>query len=143
MIDKSILFQAKAFLCWDKFPRLSIKLIPIEKAVAFFYPAAGEVSTIHLFYEQQTRDFSEPLFLLFHEAGHLQQWQNYSDQGMENEFLRLMDLDRGTEKVTFEREAWLLGKKLLLELFEKINVKHPDVIKNFDQFRERCLASYR
>lgn len=143
MIDQSILFLAKAFLGWDKFPRLAIKLIPIEEAVAFFYPPESDVSTIHVFYERNGRDFSIALFLLFHEAGHLSQWQNFSTQNKQQDYWQLIELDKGEAKVVFEGEAWANGKILLEEFIEKNNLQSRQLIDRYHDYSEQCLMTYK
>jgi len=143
MIDRSILFSAKAFLCWEKFPRLAIKLIPIEEAVAFFYPPEKDVSTIHVFYEKNRRDFSGALFLLFHEAGHLNQWQNFSARHSVQDYWRLIELDKGEAKIEFERDAWENGKILLEEFIEKNRLQPMQLIDRYHGYSEQCLMTYK
>ena len=143
MISQSILFEAKAFLCWEKFPDLSIKLIPIDKAIAFFYPPAKDVMTISLFYEKNTKDCSLALCLLFHEAGHLEQWQNLSNQNRADEFERGTNLDKGGQKIQFEREAWKLGGDLLNEFLTKINMDQNILINVYKSYAEQSLLTYR
>ena len=143
MISQSVLFEAKAFLCWEKFPNLSITLIPIEVAIAFFYPPTKDISTIKLFYEKNTGDFSQALCLLFHEAGHVKQWQKLSDQGNENEFWDCMNLDKGDRKVKFEHEAWQFGEKLLNELLAKISMDKDILIPVYKCYAAQSLATYK
>ncbi len=101
MIPKSLLDAAKAFLCWDVFPDLAIQLVALQNAVAYYYPPGGGLQSIVLFYDPAQRDFSEPLFLLFHEAGHACQWRQMQAGGRGGLFARLMTLDAGPEKVCF------------------------------------------
>ena len=143
MISKSILFEAKAFLCWEKFSDLSIKIIPIDKAVAFFYPPSKNMMTIKLFYEKNTKDYSPALFLLFHEAGHLRQWQKLSTQNRSNEFEHYTNLDKGKQKIQFEREAWKLGEELLTEFLTKINMDQTILIDVYNRYAEQSLLTYR
>ncbi len=142
MVEQSILFEAKAFLCWDKFPQLAIKLIPVQDEVAFFYPPSKEVSTINLFYNPGKKDLSRPLFLLFHEAGHFVQWQNYSFKNMEKEFVHHINLDRGKQKADFEREAWDIARKLILEFLKKLKLMSDELEQHFDLFSKTCISSY-
>lgn len=142
MVGKSILFEAKAFLCWDKFPQLAIKLVPIQDEVAFFYPPSRDASSVVLFYNPKNKDFSRPLFLLFHEAGHFQQWQNYESKGNENAFMRNINLDRGKQKADFEREAWDIGRSLILEFLEKIKLPNERLLEKLELFAEECISSY-
>lgn len=143
MINQSVLFEAKAFLCWDKFPNLSIKLIPIEEAIAFFYPPTKDVSTINLFYEKDTKDFSHILCLLFHEAGHFRQWQYLSDQNRIERFWRGINLDKGEQKIQFEREAWKFGEELLEEFLIKINLDKNILIDVYKSYAEQSLLTYK
>ncbi len=143
MISQSVLFDAKAFLCWEKFPNLSIKLIPIEAAIAFFYPPTKDISSIKLFYQKNTKDFSQALCLLFHEAGHLKQWQNLSDQGNEEEFWERMNLDKGERKVDFERDAWQIGQELLSEFLAKIDVDKNILINVYKLYAAQSLTTYK
>jgi len=143
VISQAILFEAKAFLCWDKFPTLSIKLIPIDKAIAFFYPPAKDIMTINLFYEMNTKDYSSALCLLFHEAGHLRQWQHLSNQNRADEFDHCINLDRGDQKIEFEREAWQLGGELLNEFLTKININLNNLNDYYKSYAEQSLLTYR
>jgi len=143
MVDQSMLFQAKAFLCWDKFSELSIKLIPIDKSVAFFHPPATEVATINLFYEQDNVDFTREICLLFHEAGHLKQWQKFESQHREQEFWRLLDLDKGDEKVQFERDAWDFGAILLNEFVQENNLVLSQIMAQYQAFAEASIETYK
>lgn len=142
MISQSILFEAKAFLCWNKFPKLSIKLIPIDEAIAFFYPPAKDILTINLFYEKHTRDFSYALCLLFHEAGHVMQWQNLSAQNRTDEFWCSINRDKGDQKIRFEREAWNYGKELLSEFMAKISMDQNILINVYKSYAEQSLLTY-
>jgi hypothetical protein len=142
MINQSVLFEAKAFLCWDKFPKLSIKLIPIDEATAFFYPPAKDILTINLFYEKHTHDFSRAIFLLFHEAGHLKQWQYLSAQNRANEFWRCIHLDKGDQKIEFERQAWNYGEELLSEFLAKINMDQNILINVYKSYAKQSLLTY-
>jgi len=143
MINQSILFEAKAFLCWDKFPKISIKLILIDEATAFFYPPAKDILTINLFYEKHTQDFSYALCLLFHEAGHVMQWQNLSTQNREDEFWRYIHLDKGDQKIQFEREAWNFGEELLNEFLAKINIDQNILINVYKSYAKQSLLTYK
>ncbi len=121
---------------------LSIQLVPIQRAVAYFYPPQEDYPSIVLFYEAQADDFAEPLFLLFHEAGHAQQWRSYAVQGQAGHFRQMLDLDKGPEKLAFEKEAWNLGKRLLLDFSAKHDLAAEELDKSFEHYAERCLQSY-
>jgi hypothetical protein len=143
MINQPVLFEAKAFLCWDKFPNLSIKLIPIDKAAAFFYPPTKDVSTINLFYEKDTKDFSQAICLLFHEAGHFKQWQNLSAKNRVADFWHIINLDKGDQKIQFEREAWKFGEDLLGEFMVKINIGQNILINVYKSYAEQSIRTYK
>jgi len=143
MVDKSMLFQAKAFLCWDKFSDLAIKLIPIEKSVAFFFPPAKDVATINLFYKKGNVDFTREVALLFHEAGHLKQWQDFQDQHREQDFWRLLDLDKGNQKMAFEREAWDFGAIFLKEFAQENNIELSQIIFSYQALVEESIMTYK
>ncbi len=142
MIDRSLLFEAKAFLCWEKFDQLSIKLIPIKDPVAFFYPPTKEIATIHLFYRDDTADFSPSICLLFHEAGHFQQWQRLSGSGKEDEFWYGLNLDKGNEKISFEAEAWELGRQLLHEFVDRMDKNCGELINIYGALAQQSLLTY-
>ncbi|MDZ7342052.1 MAG: hypothetical protein ONB27_11910 [candidate division KSB1 bacterium] len=130
-------------MCWDKFPQLAIQLIPVADAVAFFYPPAQTALTIHVFYEPDLTDFSRPLFLLFHEAGHLVQWLEMAAAGRDQEFKQQMELDKGEPKVQFERDAWQNGESLLSEFVAKKHLNHYDLQQGYKEFAKICLSSYK
>ena len=141
MISKSLLDAAKAFLCWDVFQDLSIQLVPLQNAVAYYYPPGGSLHSIVLFYDPAQPDFSEPLFLLFHEAGHACQWRQMQTCGQGELFQRLMGLDKGLEKVSFETEAWLLGKELFIQ-FAGSRGLSPGLPDRFESYGRQCVTSY-
>ena len=94
MINKSVLFQAKAYLCWDRFPELEIKLIPLQSPVAFFYPPNKKFPVIHLYFNHGTKDFTDTLCLLFHEVGHYLQWDIESLFETEYDYFKLVNKDK-------------------------------------------------
>lgn len=143
MISQAVLFEAKSFLCWDKFPDLSIKLIPIEGPVAFFYPPTTDHSTINLFYETQTQDLSQALCLLFHEAGHCSQWQKFWAHDCTKEFWDFINLDKGESKIAFEREAWDFGRELLKEFLSKINMDQNILMNVYKSYAAQSLLTYK
>ena len=143
MISQTVLFEAKAFLCWEKFPNLTIKLIPIDEAIAFFYPPTPDLLTINLFYEKNSPDFSRALCLLFHEAGHVIQWQNFSDHNQTEQFWNNIQQDRGEKKVQFESQAWNWGEQLLAEFLTKINMDQTNLINVYKSYAEQSLLTYK
>lgn len=142
MISQALLFEAKAFLCWDKFPNLSIKLIPIEEVIAFFYPPTKEVLTINLFYKKDTHDFSRATCLLFHEAGHFNQWQYLFAQDRTEQFWDFINLDKGEAKIAFEQDAWDLGGELLSEFLAKINMDQNILMNVYKSYAAQSLLTY-
>lgn len=142
MITKSTLADAKAFLCWDAFENLSIQLVPIQEAVAYFYPPGTDKKSILLFYAGNEKNMENALFLLFHEAGHARQWERLASSKKE-EFSRKINLDMGDEKIDFEREAWKLGKELFIKFLKAKNLPHLDLIERFKNFAEHSLETYR
>jgi hypothetical protein len=141
MISKSLLDAAKAFLCWDVFPDLAIQLVALQHAAAYYYPPGGSLQSIVLFYDPEQRDFSEPLFLLFHEAGHACQWRQMQAGGRGELFARLLALDTGPEKVSFEVEAWRLGEELSRSFAEKRGLG-PELAERLAAYGRRCAESY-
>jgi hypothetical protein len=141
MIPKTLLDAAKAFLCWDVFPDLAIQLVALQHAVAYYYPPGGSLQSIVLFYDPEQHDFSEPLFLLFHEAGHACQWRQMQEGSRGGLFARLMTLDAGPEKVSFEAEAWRLGQDLFRGFGEKKGLG-PELAERLAAYGRRCTESY-
>ena len=130
--EKSVLFNAKAFLCWDLFPRLVIQLIPIQKAVGYFYPAGDDRPTLFLFYQEKTDNFLEPGCLLFHEAGHYR--------------ILIKEKKRNQEpglKLVTEARAWHAGFLLFRCFLRKQYPGHLTYLDFYRTLSERYLESYR
>jgi len=142
LVSKAVLEQAKSFLCWDLYRDLSIKLIAIETATAFFYPPTKDLSTIIIFYKKNCTDFSEPVFLLFHEVGHFEQYKMYQTNNKINEFRSLINLDKGPEKIKFEREAWDIGKEVMKKFIKKYQSNNLKLLDHYFDFADICLMSY-
>ena len=142
MLTKSVLDRAKAFLCWDMFPDLTIKLVMLKQPVAFYYPPNHEHHTIVLFYPESCDDFSELLFLLFHECGHYLQFQESRDRETEEEFWRLVNVVDGEEKGAFERDAWKRGAALLKEYLQRQSLPVEELLERYQDYAEHCLSSY-
>ena len=142
MINQSVLFQAKAFLCWDKFPNLTIKLIPIKQTVGFFYPLQEKYSTIIIFYDSQCKDFSDSLCLLFHEVGHYVQWEFNNELGTRNEFQKLFNLDKGVKKIEFELDAWIRGQGFLKEFLQKEKIDEEKIFNKYNELKNNSLRTY-
>jgi hypothetical protein len=141
MTPKSLLDAAKAFLCWDVFPDLSIQLVPLQRAVAYYYPPGNCLQSIVLFYDPAQSDFSEQLFLLFHEAGHACQWRRMQEDAGGGQFACLMALDKGPDKASFETEAWRLGKELFIR-FAAGRSLVPGLSERFESYCRHCVQSY-
>jgi hypothetical protein len=142
MITKDVLDQAKSFLCWDTFPDLSIQLIELEGAAAYFYSPSNGRSTILVFYRNTNPDFSHPLFLLFHEAGHCLQFDEWMNSGRESDFWKILDETGGSIKAKFERESWNWGRELLEDFIQKNNLI-PSLLEEYNAFAEEKIKSYR
>ncbi len=141
MVPKSILDQAKAFLCWDAFPDLAVQLVPLQSAAAFYFPPGGTLQAIVVFYDGRLRDFTEPLFLLFHEAGHALQRRRLAERGAGDLFARCMALDRGSRRAAFERRAWRLGGKLFAQFAEAGGLSSR-LLEKYAEYGGSCAASY-
>jgi len=141
MVAKTILDQAKSFLCWDIFPDLTIQLIELKEAVSYFYPPFAR-STIIVYYERGNTDFFVPLFHLFHESGHLLQFEEMRKAGRESDFWEAVNTTTGPSKVAFEKESWERGKKLLEKFVRGNNFKNS-LLKKYDAYAEKSIRSYR
>ena len=143
VLSKTVLDRAKAFLCWDIYPDLSIKLIEMKQPMGFFYPPGKELSTILLFYPADCRDFTESLFLLFHEAGHYQQYLEYSRNHNSANFTELMNCDKGKQRLEFEREAWDQAKALLDDFIRKYDIQFENFPDAFVDYTNKSISSYK
>ena len=143
MMTKHHLAQAKAFLCWDRFTDLSIKLVPLKEPVAFYYPPSKDMHTLVVFYPEHAQDVSQALFLLFHEAGHYMQYGEYAQQGCQQQFWDLIQRVNGPEKMAFEEDAWNRGAILLQEFSQKIALSEYDIQSAYADYAQHCLASYK
>jgi hypothetical protein len=141
MVSQSILDRAKAFLCWDTFPDLTVQLIEVKETAAYFLPPTNSRSTIVVFYQKQALDFSRPLFLLFHEAGHLLQYQEWEKQGRIADFQRIMEEQSGAIKSGFEKESWNWGKDLFEDFVRSQNLD-GDLMDAYDRYAAACIRTY-
>lgn len=141
MVSKSILNKAKSFLCWDVFSELTIQLIEIKEAVSYFLPPSKQ-STIVIFYDKDTLDFIHPLFQLFHEAGHLLQYQNIQHRKTSQKFWDYINIPTGPEKVKFEQQGWNKGY-LLLKKFIKTENLNPDILREYDTYAAKSIETYK
>jgi len=140
-MDIDIIRKAKEFLCWDKFPGLSIQLIETREAVSYFLPPS-DVSTIILFWREKGGDLSVPLFLLFHEAGHLVQYREYEHSSKKDHFWEMINQSAGEKKVEFETDAWNKGRVLLEEFIDKYEIDwNPK--QDFEEYANRSIATYK
>ncbi len=140
MISKEVLIRAKEFLCWDVFPHLTIKLIEKEDPVSFYNPPFNR-DTIIIFYNRGRYDFSCPLFLLFHEAGHCIQYREMKRSGNEDNFFNIINIHSGRERREFEKQAWIKGRVLLLEFIKKNGVGRA-ILNEYDSYSAKCIDSY-
>lgn len=143
VLSKTVLDRAKSFLCWDVYPGLSIKLIELEQPVGFFYPPEKELSTILLFYYVDCQDFTESVFLLFHEAGHYQQYLDYRRDHNSAKFTELMNLDKGKQRLDFERDAWDRAKALLDDFIRKYEIRVDNFPDVFVDYANKSISSYK
>ncbi len=141
MVSFSTLKSAKAFLCWDEIPDLSIQLVPVQKNTAWYYPPNNPFHSIVVYYDTDSSDLSNVLFFLFHEAGHVLQWLAYKKDDNLAEFNKMLAIDKGEHKVAFEANAWDLGKKLLERflLIEKIDLL---LLSDYELFAENSKTTY-
>ena len=142
MISKHQLAQAKAFLCWDRFPDLTIKLVPLKEPVAFYYPPSTDIHTLVVFYPEHSQDLSQAFFLLFHEVGHYVQYGEYARDKRQQEFWEFIHQVNGSEKVDFEQDAWNRGADLLREFLQKAGLPEHELTSAYADYVQCCLASY-
>lgn len=142
MISFQVLKEAKAFLCWEVCKDLGVQLVPMRPAVAYYYPPRNPRHAIVVFYNPGSRDLSEALFLLFHEAGHAMQWMRLSVEDKADYFHAMIDADKGVEKTAFEQEAWDRGREFL-EKFVSAKCLDPELVALYDLYGRACLLSYR
>ncbi|HEX9934037.1 MAG TPA: hypothetical protein VGB38_02475 [bacterium] len=142
MVPKTVLEQAKAFLCWDTFPDLTVQLVELRETAAYFFPPSNGRSTIVVFHQKQAADFSRPIFLLFHEAGHLLQSEEWEKDGRTNDFRKILDESAGSIRAAFEQESWKWGRELLKDFLQK-NGLDQDLLAAYDRYAETCMRSYR
>ena len=143
MIPISLLNEAKAFLSWDIFDNLSIQLVPLQSAVAYHYPPDNRNHSIVVFYDSKSRDFSEPVFYLFHEAGHAMQFEHHSSNKQVSFFHSRLALDKGPERREFEQQAWDLGRHLFIRFLAKQDLDADKLLDHYDKFSRHCLDTYR
>lgn len=143
MIDKRVLDKAKSYLSWDLQEPVSIQLVAIDRAVAYFYPPQNKLSSIIVLYEGGCNDFSRPLFLLFHEMGHHIQYNHYQNEGRSDQYWQLLNADSGMMKCRFEEEAWEYGAELLGKFAKDTGSIRPETIQHYRHYAEECVSSYR
>jgi hypothetical protein len=139
MIPRFLLFQAKAFLCWDVFDDLAVQLVPLQTAAAFYFPPQNNLHSIVLFYSDECADYSRPLFLLFHEAGHIQYFRN---TGGEEKYYKKLQSPNGNERMEFERFAWDEALVIFKQFLEKNNIEINELLVSFSLFAQSCIQSY-
>jgi len=137
----NLLKEAKAFLCWDVFPQLAIQLTPAQHATAYYYPPSAHHSIV-VFYLDSPDSHKEAFCLLFHEAGHLVQQQHYAQSDRENDFIAMLNLDKGPVKQRFERQAWDFGRELLQQFLSGKKIATAIVLKQYDLYADKSLDTY-
>jgi len=141
MVFRDTLNDAKAFLCWDVFPDLSVQLVEKTRTISFFLPPSSR-STAVIFLEKDARDFSGPLFLLFHEAGHCLQLREAAVNFGEKAFWEKLEHPTGPDRISFEKEGWSKGKVLFESFLERKNLPQT-LISEYEAFGARSAESYR
>ena len=140
MITKHILDSAKAFLCWEILPDISVQLIETPGAVSYYYPPfSGQ--TIVIFYEKGNDDYTVPLYLLFHEAGHSLQYREMTKNGTESLFHTLINIPAGPERVAFEAQSWKIGKELLTLFMAKHDI-NSNILLRYENFAQKSIRTY-
>ena len=139
MISQSMLREAKAFLCWDIFKDLSVQLMPLQKSTAFYFPPQNDLHSIVLFYLKDNEDFSEPLFLLFHEAGHVQQFRKIGDK---EKYHKNLQASNGKDRMAFEQDAWDDAFMLFEQFLKTRNIESKELTDSFRRFSQTCINSY-
>lgn len=139
MISRSILHVAKAFLCWDVFKNLSIQLVPLQDAAAFHFPPQNHFHSIVLFYQQGLKDYSESLFMLFHEAGHVMHYKNLSDP---IEYEKLLQAPSGRSRMAFEQQAWDEALLLFRRFLKRADLDEGELLPLFATYSRLCISSY-
>jgi len=141
MVDKAVLDQAKAFLCWDAVQGISVQLVALSGVAAYFYPPDTRQCSIVVFYNNEEADCSGALYYLFHEAGHAVQFQMMKSSGTSGDFRRLMNIYKGEERVAFEAESWQLGRSLLEQFIQKQEL-NQSLLAEYDQLAAESLQTY-
>lgn len=139
-MNKSVLEKAKAFLCFDVFPGLSIQLVAMREAVSYYYPPF-ERSTIIVYYGIGISDFSTPLFHLFHEAGHHANFLRKKNENDVDAFHHALDNPTGSIRIEFEKQAWEEGRRLLMQFIEKEPMESA-LIESYDVYARKSINTY-
>ncbi|MEJ2627872.1 MAG: hypothetical protein P8078_04890 [bacterium] len=141
MISKSTLQKAKSFLCWEVFSRLTVQLIERQNSISYFFPPSKQ-STIIVLYPKETSDFTIPLFHLFHEAGHLIQYNEMNNTGKSKTFWNNVNIPTGKEKMKFEQKGWQKGHVLLKKFMERENLE-SDILEQYDVYAVKSTETYK
>ncbi len=142
LISKQMLFDAKAYVCWDVFSHLSVQLIPLDQPVAYYYPPQNPNHNIVVFYFASASEFAEPLFLLFHECGHVKQWKALQKGRNTSQFYASLNAADYNEKQQFEIQAWQHAEQLLADFLLQQYLEQPAIMQRFKSYRDECLRSY-
>lgn len=119
-----------------------MQLVELNQAAGYFFPPSNDRNSIVLFYRSGNPDFSGPLFLLFHEAGHILQYEEWERADRVSDYHKMMDEATGHIKTSFEKEAWDWGRDLLSDFIDKEKL-NPDTMNRYDAFAEESLNTYR
>ena len=142
MVSKDILARAKQYLCWDLFQDLSIQLIEVTGSVSYFFAPQDDRSTILLFLKPIDGDYSESLFLLFHEVGHYMAYRLLKQSNDESQYWRLVSEVSGPDKLQFERHAWERGREYFERFVEQEVLSGGDLLAQYDVVAQRSLHTY-
>ena len=86
-------------------------------------------------------DYTIPLYLLFHEAGHSLQYREMTENGTESRFHTLINIPTGPERVAFESQSWKIGKELLT-LFMAKNDLNSNILLRYENFAQKSIRTY-
>ena len=142
MVSKDILARAKQYLCWDLFQDLSIQLIEVKGSVSYFLAPQDERSTILLFLKPIDGDYSESLFLLFHEVGHYMAYRLLKQSNDESQYWKLVSEVNGPDKLQFERHAWERGREYFEWFIEQESLTGTDLLTAYDVYAQRSMQTY-
>lgn len=80
--------------------------------------------------------------MLFHEAGHILQYEEWDRSDRVQDFHKMMDEATGHIKTAFEKEAWDWGRDLLRDFIDKETLP-AETLERYDVYTETCLQTYQ